>query len=123
MRIKRCTIRCFRYKFYDFVDYFMSKVYKAISYKILKKVIIKCKNLLHKYSFGHHQFTYKTDYIFILLYMNVTHFQNKMLYNRVFFGTNFMVLLMSSLIQRTRPKLNTCNENPYKGWSLFGGGL
>ena len=37
------------------------------------------------------------------MYIIVTHNQNKTLYNRVFFGTHFMVLLMFSRIHRARP--------------------
>ena len=40
-----------------------------------------------------------------LLYMLVTHYQNKMLYNRVFFGANFTDLLMFSCKHRTSHSL------------------
>ena len=33
-------------------------------------------------------------------------YQNKMLYNNIFFGTNFTDLLIFSCIQRTHPKFN-----------------
>ena len=42
--------------------------------------------------------------------MTFTQNQNKMLYNKVFFDTNSMVLLMFSRIHRTNPKFNNTNQ-------------
>ena len=67
------------------------KVYKAASYKIFRKTIIKykmcCINII---------FTVNTDFIIKLVYIFVTHYQNKTLYNNlcIFFGTNFMIFVM-----------------------------
>ena len=54
-------------------------------------------------------FTFNTDCICKLLYMIVTRYKNKTLYNRVFFSTKFTVLMMFSCIHRAHPKSN--NEN------------
>ena len=54
-------------------------------------------------------FTFNTDCICKLLYIIFTHYQNKTLYNGVFFSTHFMILLIFSDIHRTHPKFN--NEN------------
>ena len=45
----------------------------------------------------------------LVLAMIVTHFQNKTLYNRVLFGTNFIVLFVFSRIHRTHSKFNDEN--------------
>ena len=42
--------------------------------------------------------------------MIVTHYQNKTLYNKVFFGINVLVMSMFPRIQRTNPKLNNDNK-------------
>ena len=51
-------------------------------------------------------FTFNTDCISKLFYMIVTQYQNKMLYNRVFFITNLMNLLKIPCIHRTYPNFN-----------------
>ena len=45
-----------------------------------------------------------------LLYKTVTHYQNKTLYNKVFFGTNFMHLQMFLHIHITHPKFYNINQ-------------
>ena len=45
-------------------------------------------------------------YLCKLFYKIVTHFYNKTLYNKVFFGTNLTDLLMYSRTYRTHPKFN-----------------
>ena len=101
MLIESFIRNALKHMFYKNVS-FSIKVYKAISYKIFRKVFIKfikykmcCINIhltikhrLHNYAF-------------------VTHYQNETLYKRVFFsGTNLTDLLMYSRIFRTHPKFN-----------------
>ena len=45
-----------------------------------------------------------------LSYMIVTHYQNKMLYNKVLSSTNFTDLLMFSCIHRSHALLNNANK-------------
>ena len=70
------------------LDYTKLSVLSYILRKLLK-VIIKYTLVLHKYSFDQ------------LLYMTAAHNQNKTLRNRIFFGTNIMVVQMYSRIHRT----------------------
>ena len=57
-------------------------------------------------------FTVNKYCICILLDITITHYQNKTLYNKVFFGTNFMDSLMFLGMHRTSPKLNYANKGP-----------
>ena len=79
------------------------KVYTAISYKIFWKVIIKYKSVLHKYPFDRKS-VFNTNCICKLLYMIVTHYRNKTLYNRMLFETNCKDVLKFSRLHRTNPK-------------------
>ena len=95
---------------FDKVD-LLFKVYKLYLNKIFIKIIIKYKkNVLHKYSFARfNPFTLNIDCICKLLYMIVSHYHNKTLYNRLFFGTIFTDFLMLSGMHKTHPEYN--NEN------------
>ena len=64
------------------MHYVYFKEYKAISDKLLYSVIIKYKNVLHNWPL---------IITHCIMYMIVTHYLNKMLYNKVFFGTNLLM--------------------------------
>ena len=85
---------------------FRFKVYKAISYIFLIKKVSKCIKMccINKY-LTVNPLIFNKYCMCNLLYMIVTHYQNKTLYNEVF----CLDLLKLSLIHRTHSKFNIAN--------------
>ena len=71
--------------------------FTKISEKETRSIKMCCINI----HFSVNPFTFSVDCLCKYVYIIVTHYQNKTLYNRVLSGTIFMVLLMLSCIQRT----------------------